>query len=63
MAGEQGYGSTRRERWEYLRTQVDANNIKSSDEAITRIGQDGWELVDVVYTQTYVHFWFKRVAR
>ena len=47
-------------RWDYVRTQIDAHKIKDSDATIAKLGQDGWELVDVVYTQTYVHFWFKR---
>lgn len=47
-------------RWEYLRTQVDANKIKDIDPQIDQLGQQGWELVSTVFTQSYVHFWFKR---
>ncbi len=47
-------------RWEYIRMQVDVNQIKNSDAAVERLGLDGWELVDVVYTQTFIHLWFKR---
>ena len=47
-------------KWEYLRTQVDTNKIKDSDEAIGQIGLQGWELVNAVCTQGWVHFWFKR---
>ena len=47
-------------RWEYLRTQVDANKIKDIDPQIDQFGRQGWELVNAVFTQSYVHFWFKR---
>ncbi len=47
-------------RWEYLRTQVSADKIKDIDTQIDQLGRQGWELVDTVFTQTYVHFWFKR---
>jgi hypothetical protein len=49
-------------RWEYLRVQVDANNIKTVDSQIDDLGRQGWELAGTVCTQTYVHFWFKRPA-
>lgn len=48
------------QRWEYLRTQVNVNKINSIDDDIDRLGLEGWELVSAVYTETYVHFWFKR---
>ena len=47
-------------RWEYVRTQVDINKISTSDDAVEHLGREGWELVDVVSTNTYVHLWFKR---
>jgi len=62
MTGEREY-TGRRRRWEYIRTQIDVNKIKDSDEVIAQLGREGWELVDVVYTQTYVHFWFKQEVR
>ena len=49
-----------KQRWAYMRTQIDVNKIKDSDGALEEFGRQGWELIDVVYTQTYVHFWFKR---
>ena len=55
--------SGRRRRWEYVRTQISCNEISKSDAAIEQLGREGWELVNAVYTQTYVHFWFKREAR
>lgn len=58
MNGQDGFGERRR--WEYLRTQVDANKIKESDDALVEFGLQGWELVSVVFTNTWVHFWMKR---
>ena len=55
--------ASRPKRWEYVRTQVGCNSIKDSDTAIEQLGREGWELVDVVYTDSYVHFWLKREAR
>lgn len=55
---EQNYKQSTK--WEYVRTQVEAHKIKDSDGAIEQLGRQGWEMVDVVYTQSYVHFWFKR---
>ena len=49
-------------RWEYLRTQIDINNIKTIDGRVDELGRQGWELVSTVFTQAYVHFWFKRPA-
>ena len=56
----EGYSSSKTTRWEYIRTQADANNIKESDATLDKLGRDGWELVDVTYTDSYVHMWFKR---
>lgn len=58
MNAQESFGGTRR--WEYLRTQVDANKIKESDNALAEFGREGWELVSVVFTNTWVHFWLKR---
>jgi len=55
--------SGRRRRWEYIRTQVNCNSIKDSDAAVEQLGREGWEMVSAVYTQSYVHFWFKREVR
>ena len=63
MDGELDKGSSRHTRWEYVRTQIDCNKIKDSDAAIEQLGREGWELVDVVYTDSFVHFWLKREAR
>jgi hypothetical protein len=63
MDGALDRAGSRHTRWEYIRTQIDCNKIKDSDGAIEQLGHQGWELVDVVYTQTYVHFWLKREAR
>jgi len=49
-----------RRHWEYLRTQIDANKIKESDSALEEFGRQGWELVSVIFTNTWVHFWLKR---
>lgn len=58
MNGEDVFDGRRR--WEYLRAQVDANKIKESDKALIEFGLQGWELVSVVFTNTWVHFWLKR---
>ena len=47
-------------RWEYVRIQVSSNSIKTIDDAVDELGRKGWELTGVVYTQTFVHLWFKR---
>lgn len=48
-------------RWEYLRVQVEAQRIKTSDETVVELGRQGWELAGVVeVSSSYVHFWFKR---
>ena len=48
-------------RWEYLRVQVEAHRIKSSDDTIAELGRQGWELSGVVeVSSSYIHFWFKR---
>jgi len=60
-AGE--FTGSRRRRWEYARTQISANEISKSDAAIEQLGREGWELVNAVFTNSYVHFWFKREAR
>ncbi|MBN2082735.1 hypothetical protein JW859_11105 [bacterium] len=62
MSGEENRETKRRRRWEYVRTQVDCNNIKTSDATVEQLGREGWELVSTVHTQGYVHFWFKREA-
>ena len=49
-----------KKRWEYLRTQIDANKIKESDAALEEFGRQGWELVSTEFTNSWVHFWFKR---
>jgi hypothetical protein len=58
-----GMAFGKRKRWEYIRTQVSANEISKSDAAIEQLGREGWELVNTVFTSSYVHFWFKREAR
>ena len=50
-------------RWDYVRTQVDVNKIKASDDTVQQLGAEGWELVSVAHTQTYIHMWFKRPRR
>jgi hypothetical protein len=50
-------------RWEYVRMQIGANSIRDSDLAIEQLGREGWELVSTAYTQSHVHFWFKREVR
>ncbi|GEM_PF-2450945 len=60
MDGSTEKAGGRRTRWEYIRTQVGCNSIKDSDDTIEQLGRDGWELIDVVYTDSYVHFWLKR---
>jgi hypothetical protein len=47
-------------RWEYIRIQTSADKIKSTDDKVDELGMQGWELVDVVFTNTYIHMWFKR---
>ena len=56
----EGYSKSSVTRWEYIRTQIDANKIKDSDPILDKLGGEGWELVDVTYTQSYIHMWFKR---
>jgi len=53
---------TRSHRWKYLRTQVGVGRIKDSDATVDSLGLEGWELTEVVKTDGYVHFWFKRPA-
>jgi len=50
-------------RWEYVRIQFDSNKIKDSDAAVDELGREGWELVSAVFTNTYLHLWFKRPKR
>ncbi|MCD6120139.1 hypothetical protein J7K50_09940 [bacterium] len=50
-------------RWEYVRIQTDAHKIKSIDDTVDQLGRDGWELAGVIYTQSFVHMWFKRQMR
>lgn len=47
-------------RWEYIRMQIGSNGIRDSDLAVEQLGREGWELVSTVFTQSHVHFWFKR---
>ena len=47
-------------RWEYVRLQLDVHKVKSADDTVDRLGREGWELVGVVCTASYVHMWFKR---
>ncbi len=48
-------------RWEYLRVQVESQKIKSSDETISELGRQGWELTGVVEAaSSWIHLWFKR---
>lgn len=48
-------------RWEYLRVQVESHKIKNSDETVSELGRQGWELVSVVEAgNSWIHFWFKR---
>lgn len=63
MDGALEKASSRHTRWEYIRTQIGCNSIKDSDSTIEQLGREGWELVDVVYTNSFVHFWLKREAR
>lgn len=56
----EGYSSGKVTRWEYVRTQIDANKIKDSDATLDQLGHEGWELVDVTHTDGYIHMWFKR---
>lgn len=56
----EGYSSGKVTKWEYIRTQVNEHKIKDSDATLDKLGREGWELVDVTYTQTHIHMWFKR---
>ena len=47
-------------RWEYVRIQVDSNKIKQIDDTVDQLGREGWEMVSAVYTNTWLHMWFKR---
>jgi hypothetical protein len=48
---------------EYLRVQVSTNDIKKSDPVIDELGRDGWQLVETVSTEAYLHMWFVRPGR
>ena len=55
------------QRWQYHVVDLPPRMFETMPERLQaeldRLGGEGWELVSVVFTQTYVHFWFKRPQR
>jgi len=47
-------------KWEYVRIQMSIHSIKTTDDAIDRLGREGWELVCAISSDSYLHLWFKR---
>jgi hypothetical protein len=49
------------QQWEYLRLQVEVHDIRSSDQRLSELGLQGWELCGTCEAAgSYLHLWFRR---